>query len=314
MRKNILFILIVGIFCSAYADKYAGEIFRAGAGVRNLSLGRTGVTDTKSASLAYWNSALVAEAGEKQIEVMHSEEYDGLMSCDIISGVFPGKYNFSFTVARVALTGNSLTELTDPEDSLSTNNIPYEYKKVTNSDYIAYFGFTADIGGITLGISPKTVYRSLAENSGYGFGVDISSYKKWDDNLIVGIRFHDIITAQVFWENGTRETVNPGIDAEIGYSIEMPVIKRELRCFFGAETLFEGIEEGATLAFDPVSMDFHGGIDLAVHENVNFLAGYDINHFTAGLSMSYKRFKANYGFEYDNELENSHRISLGMVL
>jgi hypothetical protein len=313
MRKITLFMLIIGIISLAHADKYAGEIFRIGAGVRNFALGRTGVTDTKSTSLAYWNAALVEKAPEKQIEVMHSEEYSGLITYDVVSGVFPGKYNLSFTVARIGIEDNPLTKLNNPNDTLSTDNTPYEYKNVTNSDYIAYFGFTRNISGITLGITPKVAYRSLAENSGYGFGADISAYKEWDDNLIIGMRLHDAVTTQIFWENGTQETVNPGIDLEAGYSIDMPLINREMRCFFGVETLFDGIEEGATVSFDPVSMDFHGGIDMSVHENVNLLAGYDIDHLTAGLGLSYKRFKANYGFEYDTELDNSHRVSLGMT-
>ena len=52
MRKYIVIILILLLSISLNAEKYAGEIFRMGAGVRNFALGNTGLTDTQTNAIA----------------------------------------------------------------------------------------------------------------------------------------------------------------------------------------------------------------------------------------------------------------------
>jgi hypothetical protein len=58
--RTLLLLLLLGLFSSSLcAEKYAGEIFRMGAGVRNFALGSTGITDTNGYAPAYWNPALM---------------------------------------------------------------------------------------------------------------------------------------------------------------------------------------------------------------------------------------------------------------
>src|SRR6056297_4139694 len=100
MKKYFIIIALVVLFSNSLAaDKYAGEIFRMGAGVRNYALGNTGLTNSETAALAYWNPAFLVESTETRFELMHAEEYHGLLQYDVISARYQDK--FSLVITRI---------------------------------------------------------------------------------------------------------------------------------------------------------------------------------------------------------------------
>ncbi len=306
------FSLFLGIINLNATDKYAGEIFRIGAGVKNYALGNLGLTNTESPAIVYWNSALLSQNKGKSFELMHAEEFSGLLTFDILSAKISNKIGFVFT--RIAINDIPLTKKTDPNLDLSSNNRPKKYKSITNADYILYVGFVRNIGKYHLGITPKLAYRSLAEESGYGFGADLSTYFQPTNNWMLGFKLRDFFSTQILWANGKHEIVNPGMDFESKYQFKFPILKKISNLYFGTEIYAEGRDYASTVSLGDLSFDFHTGLEIKLSESIAILSGFDVEHFTAGLSLQIKKITINYAFEQNSELDNSHRISLGLML
>lgn len=312
LTSLLLFVLPVNLS----AAKYAGEIFRMGAGVRNFALGNTGLTDYNSASLAYWNPALLSktEGGTSSFELMHSEEFMGLVSYDTFSAVWGDKSRYSLVLSRIGINNIPLTKLPNPDEPISTDNRPYKYKSVNNSDYILYFGFYRKLGDYVIGFTPKIAYRYLAEKSGYGFGADISTFRELGESVIIAIKLRDFFSTQIFWSNGSHEIVNPALDLEMSYSFTAPLIGSRARLIAGTDIIAEGRQEAATNHLGYLSFDYRAGIEIPIPDYVSLYAGYDVNNLTTGLSVYISQFQVNYSFKYNTELDNSHRVSIGLNL
>lgn len=315
MKKIFLWVCFLLLFFSTQleADKYAGEIFQMGAGVRNFALGNCGLTDIHTPALAYWNAALLQEVTGQELALMHAEEYSGLLTYDTFSAIWGKKHKLAVVITRIGIDDIPLTKLTDPSEPLSAENRPYKYKSVNNSDLVLYLGISRLFGKYRIGFTPKLAYRNLAEESGFGFGADVSTYFKLKDFLLA-IKLRDFFTTQILWGNGTHEIVNPSLDMEANYGFQFPFIARESTFYLRLEMFTEGRQEAAVMALSPLSLDPHLGLEINLHEYVDLLLGYDIRNLTTGISARYKNWKLNYGFELDTELENSHRISVGYIL
>ncbi len=297
-----------------FAAKYAGEIFRIGAGVRNFATGNTGITNENSPALAYWNSALLAKSKINKIELMHAEEYMGLLTFDTASVIWGNENKFSFVLTRIGINDIPLTRLIDENSEPDSLNRPYKYKTVNNSDFVAYFGFTRKIGNYNIGFTPKIANRHLAEENGFGFGADISTYFEFS-KLIIGLKIRDFFTTQILWGNGTHEIVNPGFDLEANLGFKIPVFKIPSRLFTALESYSENRSEAAAFSVGFFSFDPHLGLEMYIHPKVDLFAGYDINNFTSGVSVSYGKLDLNYALEFDaDDLDNSHRMSISLNL
>ena len=242
---------------------------------------------------------------------MHAEEYQGLLKYDTAAAVWGNDQKISVVLTRIGINDIPLTKLENEDEEPSYNNRPYKYKSVNNNDIVVYVGLTRRIANLQIGLTPKFAYRSLAEESGFGFGADISTYFDIRDNLLVAVKIRDFFSSQILWSNGTHEIVNPGIDTEASYSMIIPGLKRPGNLRLGLEFITENREEAATIAMGFLSADFHAGLEILLHENIDFMLGYDVDNLTSGFTFRYMNLNINYGFEYDNDLENSHRISLG---
>ena len=293
------------------AEKYAGEIFRMGAGVRNYAMGGTGLTDVDSPALAYWNASLLTKEQNTRVEMMHAEEL-GLFQYDTVSGVVGSKRPFALVISRIGIDDIPLTRKENPDDSLSATNQPYQYDSVNNADYIIHAGFATHIGKIPVGVTPKFAYRVLAEKSGYGFGADLSTWYEPTSYLLIGAKLRDFFSTQIHWENGTHEIVNPGLDVESNVHFLLPWVHRPISLIVGIESYFEGREESATTSLGVMSLDYHAGLAVQAHEVVSLFMGYDIDNITAGLTLSLLPLELHYAFEQNTELEDSHRVSLGL--
>ncbi len=316
MKKFLIMMNLLLIISLCHATKYAGEIFQLGAGVRNFALGNVGLTDENTSAAAYWNPSLLSKSDKMNIEIMHDEEFSGLMKYDTISATFGNSNRYSFVLSRIGIDKNARTKLNDYTQGVSEDNQPYVSEYFTNSDYIMYFGIMRTFfNKIDMGFSPKIAYRSLAGNSGYGFGLDISSHKKISSKLLLGIKIRDLIPTQIIWENGTHENVTPSLDLETRYSLNFPIINKKSNLYFRMESFSENRDYSSTLHLNnQFSADFHTGLEIKFNKYLNIYSGYDVDNFTAGLSVKINKYNINYGFKQNTELDNCHRISIGIKL
>jgi hypothetical protein len=302
MKKIFLIIILAITIAPLAADKYAGEIFRMGAGVENYALGNTGLTNSNTAALAYWNSAFITNNTSSNFEIMHAEEYEGLLQYDIIAATLGNK--ISVVLTRIGIDDIPLTAWNE------NTNRPYVYKNVNNSDIALFVGFTRNILGWNIGFTPKFAYRNVADESAFGFGLDLSSYYKFSQDWLVAFKLRDAFTTPILWSNDTTETVLPSIDLETAYFFRYPILNRTGKFIAATSIYTESRDESATHSFGIFSSDYNFGLSTNIHPNADFLLGYDVDTFTTGLRISYKNWFVNYAFKYNTELENSHRISM----
>ena len=312
IKKIITLIMLVSVLVPClFAEKYAGEIFKIGAGVRNFSMGRAGVTDIKSPALAYWNSSLLLVREHNAFELMHAEEFNGLLKYDTFSGSFGENNKIGFTLARIGVNDIKLTGLANPSLPVGPDNPPEIIDRVNTQDYILYLGFARYLGKVPLGFTPKLVYRDLAGVSAFGFGLDLSTFIQAYEYFTFGFRLRDIVPAQIFWDDGVKESVATGLDFEMQIHTFMPVIDKPLNLYVNGEFNSDNMISTAKANAGILSLDPHLGAELILHNSVSLFAGYDINNFTTGIEVNYNQFLLNYSFEQDTELDNSHRLSIG---
>jgi hypothetical protein len=309
IRFTVLMVVILS-FAPLAATKYAGEIFQFGKGVRNLALGSTGLTNINSNSLAWWNPALLEYKNENNLEFMHAEEFSGLLQYDSFSAIWGDGRKFGIMLTRIAINDIPLTVLENDSLAASNDNRPYAYDWINNSDLVVNFGFYQKMGKFTIGFAPKIAYRSLAKESGFGFGADLAISSNPLNNLAFAIQVRDFFTTRIFWGNGTDEAVVPGTNLEASYGFIFPVFSLPMRFYLRSEMLFEGREEAATLAIDPLSIDMHAGLETYITSYFHLLMGYNIDHPATGFALDYRNFGLLYSFELEPELDNSHRFAL----
>ncbi len=316
MKKIIIILLVVLVTSTLLADKYAGEIFRLRAGVRNYALGNTGVTDYNTTATAVRNPALIPFNNTFNAEFMHAEEYDGLLKYDTIS--FNGNSNlpFSAVLTRIGINDIPITKLEDEDGELSSINKPYVDRYVDNSDYILYFGYGRVINDkFSIGVTPKLAYRDLAEENGYGFGIDLGLLYKFNNDFTGGLKFNDAFTTQIIWADADNELVMPSADLEFSYAKKLS--KKGLdsfRLIAMTEIISDFPEDDITAQMGDLGLDFHAGIEYAPVETLQVLLGYDVDNITAGLGFQYNNYMITYAYEHEIEedLDNSHRISAGV--
>jgi hypothetical protein len=231
----------------------------------------------------------------------------------IITG---SKSRSSLIINHIGIDGIKLTALENPADSLSNHNRPIVLKSVSNNDLVIYGGLARSVSEHWhIGLSPKLAYRSLAENSGYGFGADLGVLWEGTGSFAFGANLRDFFSTQIIWENGTHETVTPNLDLETSYRRLLFSRSIPLHLAFRAQIFAEGREEAATVSASVLSADFHAGLMLNPIPELRVMAGYDVDSFTAGIGVQLKRFSFDYAFKdaAPDGLGNTQKISLGIL-
>jgi hypothetical protein len=297
-----------------HADKYSGEIFQMAPGVANQAMGNTGYTDANNLSAAWWNPALLGIAGARGIELMHSEQFEGLMQFNHFASTWGSGNRLGLVVTHIGINDIALTGLENDSLPPSPDNQPYVRKTVNNNDLMAYFGMgTYQSEDFFLGITPKLAYRSLAGKYGYGFGADLGLLWMIGNKLAAGAVAKDFFTTQIFWQSGSQETVYPSANLELGYYTTLPVKRIPLQIRLGAESLLEGRAEAATVKAGILSADFHVGLAVQPIPQLKAMAGYDVDAPTAGLGIYVKSLSLEYAVKFgsDTDLGMSQRIAAG---
>jgi len=297
-KKTYILVLVLLVAIGVHATKYAGEIFQLSSGVVNQAMGNTGLTFGNSLSVAYWNPALLADTPLRGIEAVHTRHFEGLLQQNQFSIISSETKPISIIINHLGIDKVKLTALENPSDSLSNENRPIVIKTVSNHDIILYSGIARQLGGgWVYGVSPKFVYRSLAENNGWGFGADLGVLYDRGSSLALGANLRNVFSTQVLWENGTHEIAIPSLDLEAGY--RKLILGGRIPVFVAlrSQVYAEDREEASTLSASIFSADFHAGVSIVPVPEISLMGGYDIDSVTAGIALRLKRFGFDYAFK-----------------
>ncbi|HEX7755960.1 MAG TPA: PorV/PorQ family protein [Niabella sp.] len=300
----LLFFFIVAC-CKAQFRKYSNEFLNIGAGARGLGMGSAQVASVQDGTAGYWNPAgLVNVQDNIQVNLMHSEYFDGIGKYDYLNVTLPTtspKRTLGITALRFAVDDimNTLF-LVQPDGSLNYNNI----KSFSSADYGFLLSYSQNLKKtehqtINFGVNAKVIHRSVGSFAkAWGFGLD-AGLQIIKDNWMFGVVGRDITTTFNSWSfNFTDE------EKEVLYLTknDIPVKSTELtspRLILGAarnfpigkksnllaETNFDLTFDGrrnTLISGDPISIDPKLGLEYS-YKNIFFVRG-GVNNFQQGLA------------------------------
>ena len=168
----------------------------------------------------------------------------------------------------------------------------------------------------SLGASAKIINRSLMGYSAFGLGLDIGGRWQPSNSFTFALMLQDISGTHVFWDTGSSESILPTV--KVGTAFQWPLTKFSTILTFAVDCdfQFEGREYAAQYHFSGISLDTHIGTEFLVKELVALRIGLSRDDMTAGLGVQFGLFDhpvhLDYAYLSHQELDNTHRISLGV--
>ncbi|MBN2619888.1 hypothetical protein JXB22_02265 [candidate division WOR-3 bacterium] len=298
MRRIVTIIVIPLLLC---ATKYAGEFQELGVGGRACAMGATGIAAATDPSMIYFNPALSRYA-QKSVLAMHAENFGGVVKNEFAALVLP-RSNMSLGVALqyVSVGEIILTRLADTTAPPGSTNPPVPYDTVGTQDLVVYLNGAKGTDLIAYGANIKIFYRDLAVATGYGGGVD-AGLAFMLPNLRVGLALRDLILSPIIWSNGTKETIITRVS--LGVAPVFSIDRIAMDVMFACDV---------TKRIDVQGFDINLGCEIAYKNLLYGRLGLYDGDYTLGAGVKYKRFSLDYAFLTHSELDNTNKISAGLI-
>ncbi|MEO0004842.1 MAG: hypothetical protein ABIK47_02235 [candidate division WOR-3 bacterium] len=280
------FFLILALFSTALATKYAGDFEELGASARAIGMGGAVVAASADPSAIYYNPALSARLRRPSVLLMHSEDFSGLVKHNFIGLAFPDKHQtFGFALLHNGIPGIKLTRLPNPDSPPGENNRPYVDRIVNANQLVGYINFARILSpALALGANAKIIYQNLGGTAscfgmGFDFGINLTPLSDID----IGLRIRNLSTSPLFWDTGTKEFITP-----------RPALGAGRLFRFGRNKLRLAIE--AEAALEEKSLFTNLGCEYSFREIIYARLGSYRNNFSFGLGFRFKRFYLDYGY------------------
>jgi len=290
--------MLILLFVISFGTKYAGEFMELGVGARPLGMGSAFVAIADDATAPYWNPAGLATLSDKELFLMHSEDFGDAINYNTISYVYPD------TKAGQGI-GISLYQIGIPNMDIvdSLGNVE---RTVNLSDWLFYFSYGKNTKWGPFGLSVKGIFRNMAVNSAYGIGMDAGAMFKYED-LSFGISIENLFGTVLVWNTGTTEYLSPVIKMGLAFSKDFPSAYSSLIVASGIDINLEGKMSETPLG------DTHLGIEYWYKDLYAFRIGQDWGKLTVGAGMLYNQFKIDYAMKFHPELGRCDRISGSII-
>lgn len=298
MRRYVILYIIPFLL---FSTKYAGEFQGLGVGGRTCGMGRTGVAASVDPSVVYFNPAL-SRFTPPGVLAMHAENFGGVVKNEFLSIVLQQERIALGAAIQYVSVGNIiLTRLADTTSPPGSGNPPIPYDTVGTQDVVLYINGAKGKGVLSYGMNIKVFYRDLSVTTGYGGGVDAGLALSFP-NLRVGLALRDLVLAPVIWSNGTKETIFTRLSLGCAPMFAIDDIDADvmLACDVTKQIDVQGFE--INLGFEFSYKDFLAG-----------RIGLDNGNYTLGAGLQYKKFYVDYAFVSHSELDNTNKISAGLI-
>ena len=324
--KRILIVLVIvqGVSAQQIA-KYAGEFLSIGVGGRALGLGGAYAALANDASAGYWNPAALARLNYPEFMLMHDERFGGIVNYDFGAVAIPFGTDVTLGVSimrlgvdgipdsRNALVDRNQNGILDSTDFIDPSKVTY----FNSADWALYFTYSKRVSNnLTYGINLKILRRGLEVASATGIGFDIGVLYSPRENWFVAANMQDVTTTLVAWSTGTNELISPTLKLGTAYFIDLfqgrfaPTIDVDVR--------FENRQFASIAHLGPISFDPHMGLEFDYKNTAALRIGYnDVKQLTLGAGLHLRKLDIDYSFarfDQENDLGDTHRISLRMIL
>jgi len=309
--------------------KYAGEFLSIGVGGRALGLGGAYAALANDASAAYWNPAALARLDYPEFMLMHDERFGGMENYDFGAVAIPYGTHTTFAVSLMRLGVDGIPDSRDAGIDANGNYVPrgqyqnfvrIDESRITyfnSADWALYFTYSKRASDdLTYGINLKILRRGLEVASATGIGFDIGVLYSPRENWFVAANVQDVTTTLIAWSTGTNELISPTLKLGTAYFIDLfqgrfaPTVDVDVR--------FENRQFASIAHLGPISFDPHMGLEFDYKNTVALRVGYnDVKQLTLGAGLHLRKLDIDYSFarfNQENDLGDTHRISLRMIL
>jgi hypothetical protein len=328
--KRILIVLIViqGVSAQQIA-KYAGEFLSIGVGGRALALGGAYAALANDASAAYWNPAALARLNYPEFMLMHDERFGGMVNYDFGAVAIPYSNNATIAVSLMRLGVDGIPDSRDAGVDANGNYVPrgqyqnavrIDESKITyfnSADWALYFTYSKRMSNnLTYGINLKILRRGLEVASATGIGFDVGVLYSPRENWFVAANAQDVTTTLIAWSTGTNELISPTLKLGTAYFIDL--FQGRFAPTMDVDVRFENRQFASIAHLGPISFDPHMGLEFDYKNTVALRIGYsDVKQLTLGAGIHLRKLDIDYSFarfSAENDLGDTHRISLRMIL
>ncbi|MCK4352065.1 PorV/PorQ family protein [candidate division WOR-3 bacterium] len=292
---------MVFLFCLllTFGDRYVGEFMELGVGARALGMGNAFVALCDDPTAFYWNPAGLKQLKTRELFLMHSGDFDGIVNTNTIAFAYPSSLNtLGASIYWIGVPDIAIT------DSSEAGIEAKEYINVT--DYVTYLSYARSFKTFDVGINVKFVFRDWNVVSAYGLGTDIGILSKFEW-LTLGLNIVNLTGTELFWSNGSRDWIPPLIKTGITAFHDFPV--GHLNFCLGFDTsLEERVAE-----FTNLHTDTYLGFEYWWKEKLALRVGRDKGFFSTGCGLIYRTLKLDYAMKFHPDLGLVKRFSGSIV-
>ncbi|MED5416922.1 MAG: hypothetical protein VYC64_18405 [Candidatus Latescibacterota bacterium] len=282
------------------ASGFAGEVLAVGAGARGLALGNAYVTTARDATAGYWNPAGLSGA-VREVHLMHAERYAGLVDQDFVAATFDAPYTdgAAISLLRLGVEDIAFTTLPNPAAPLGPDNRPLVSSTETSADYALYLSGGRQVSDrLALGLSAKVIYRSVADFSAYGGGLDVGIRYRLSEDFVLAGTLRDVTTTPIVWDGGT-DRIQPSVLFGVGYTRSVGP---------GVASLLLSSRGGGD-ASDQSNAPINAGVEYQ-HGNLSLRAGLDEERQSFGLGLQpHARLGLDIAYLQHPDLEETYLLS-----
>jgi opacity protein-like surface antigen len=314
VKIGFVIILCCGIYSewSLCSEHYAGDFLSLGAGARALGMGNAFVAVTDGATSSYHNPAGLAHMKVTEVNLMHSEQFAGLINYNTVSFARPISKDLfmGITLLHSGVGNIKYTRLWNPSKPLGEDNRPEVASREDATDYTLYLSSARKFSDkLSVGTSVKVIRRTVGSDTAFGYGIDVGMQYKFTDHWIAGLLFKDITGTTVAWDGKASDRIASVMDAGLAYFGTMPWVGGKYclaasMSYFGDAPDMKGIK----------TMKIGG--EYLINDYIAVRAGSSEGTVTFGMGLMKLPLVSATSFDYaflsDDGLDSTHRISMNI--
>ena len=289
LKSIILIIFIFTISGSpilAEGDAGQGSVFLLGVDARALGMGGAFVAVTSGASSIYWNPAGLGLLDKTEVSLLHITLWEDTYY-DFVGIAYPTLNFGSFGIGAIRLGTNNIIRrdiFNQPGPSFDNNFSQYTFS----------YGATFPLF-LKGGLNFKILNHNLDNRTATGFGLDLGILATPTNYVSWGFNWQDIIEPELKLQT-TEENVPSNLKAGIKLSHQ-----------FNNQSILVAFDIDKTRSRD---IKIHAGGEYGLFETLFLRGGFDRDYATLGVGIFYNFMQADYAFKFQNDLGNTHRVSL----
>jgi hypothetical protein len=298
-----------------FPAKYAGEFLSTGVGARALAMGGAHVALAIDGTAAYWNPAGLSRLSRRQVSLMHSERFSGIVSYNYLGYAQPYRQTEGIAVSLIALGVGDIpiTELEDPGAPIGNDNRVYVKESSSDLETALFISYGKQTDkGFDLGANAKIIRKGVVGHSAWGLGFDIAARTTLPGKVLAGAMIQDVTTTLLVWDTGQKESIIPTLKLGVAREFSLGKLRAVVTPAADADVHFSNRQTADELAMGALTLNSHLGLEFCLERTVGLRVGMDSGALTAGAGLNLYGVQADYAYLSHEELGDTHRISLAI--